>query len=649
MQTTTNRNAIYPILSEARIFLTRTFLTPLFLLALITPTFAAPNITITAPTQAVINQQIEISFTGPVAKGDMFRFADSNGTLMGGHYIYVGNMKNNKGTLSVPVEPGDYLVAYVSNREIVASSPLHVVPVTATVNAPAKVSAHEKFEVTFSGPMNNGDQLRIADAQGKTMSGSYQYVGNAKNNRTHLVAPVEPGDYQVVYLTAKINIGSTPITVVGVTANLSMAQAVSAGARFPVEWQGPNHNGDVIQVLNTNGSKTGSYAYVGNNPIVVTLRAPEELGNYRVAYFSGSKIIGEAGFKVTAVSAKLDAPNEAEGNTQINVNWEGPGNRGDTIVMINPKTSARFSYQYIDKEKRNVAVLQAPDAPGNYELHYISHGKKQLASRAITITPAKLKPGTLQVVSNQKPKLGPNDALEVVLDASGSMLQRQKGERRIDIAKRTLTNLLTETVPERTPFALRVFGHKEADKCRTDLEIALSPLKRSVAVSKVANVDAMNLAKTPIADSLAQVDADLASVTGERIVILVTDGEETCDGDPADVIAGLRTKGRDIRVNIVGYAIDDEALRATFAQWADLGGGDYFNVSDEAGLAAALTSALNPSFTVVNQSGVAVAHGIAGGKPIKLAAGKYLVKTGNQQHPVEILPDRLSTASLKGD
>lgn len=83
-----------------------------------------------------------------------------------------------------------------------------------------------------------------------------------------------------------------------------------------------------------------------------------------------------------------------------------------------------------------------------------------------------------------------------------------------------------------------------------------------------------------------------------------------------------------------------------FAQWANLGGGDYFNVSDEAGLAAALTSALNPSFTVVDQSSAAVAHGIAGGKSIKLAAGRYSIKTGNQQHPVENLPEQLSTVSL---
>ena len=46
------------------------------------------------------------------------------------------------------------------------------------------------------------------------------------------------------------------------------------------------------------------------------------------------------------------------------------------------------------------------------------------------------------------------------------------GRRRIDIAKETLATLLQQTIPDGTPFALRVFGNHEADSCRTDLVVA---------------------------------------------------------------------------------------------------------------------------------------------------------------------------------
>ena len=77
-----------------------------------------------------------------------------------------------------------------------------------------------------------------------------------------------------------------------------------------------------------------------------------------------------------------------------------------------------------------------------------------------------------------------------------------------------------------TPFALRVFGHMEADSCRTDLEIPLNPLDKTQAVSKVNSIQAKNLAKTPIGKSLGMISDDLAGVEGKTIIILVTDGEE---------------------------------------------------------------------------------------------------------------------------
>ena len=43
-------------------------------------------------------------------------------------------------------------------------------------------------------------------------------------------------------------------------------------------------------------------------------------------------------------------------------------------------------------------------------------------------------------------------------------------------------------------------------------------------------------------------------------------------GIPADTIASLRQRITDLRVNIVGYAIEDTSLQETFARWARLGG-----------------------------------------------------------------------------
>jgi Mg-chelatase subunit ChlD len=233
-------------------------------------------------------------------------------------------------------------------------------------------------------------------------------------------------------------------------------------------------------------------------------------------------------------------------------------------------------------------------------------------------------PGLLSVVSKEKGKT--EGAVELILDASGSMLKRLHGKRRINIAKEVLTQAVTEIIPVGTPLALRVFGHKKANACQTDLEIKLKPLNPAAAKKTISRINAKNLAKTPIADSLAKVEADLRNVKGKKIVILVTDGEETCEGNPEQVLKNLTDKGFDIRLNIVGFSIDNAELKRQFERWAEQGGGRYFDASDKASLHQSVSDALKTPFTVYDQGGAAVAEGVIGGEPVSLEAGFYQLK-----------------------
>ncbi len=234
-----------------------------------------------------------------------------------------------------------------------------------------------------------------------------------------------------------------------------------------------------------------------------------------------------------------------------------------------------------------------------------------------------LGPGTLQITQKQQVSSG---AVELILDASGSMLKRLDGKRRINIAKEVLKKAVTEIIPKDTPLAMRVFGDKQANACRTDLAIKLSPLNPDKAAQVIDGITAKNLAKTPIADSLAMVASDLKGQKGKKIVILVTDGEETCDGDPQAAIAKLVDEGFDVRLNIVGFAIDDEELKASFQQWSQLGGGDYFDSNDSTTLKASITQALKTPYSVFNSAGEFVSEGVVNGEPLQLPAGYYTIK-----------------------
>lgn len=239
-------------------------------------------------------------------------------------------------------------------------------------------------------------------------------------------------------------------------------------------------------------------------------------------------------------------------------------------------------------------------------------------------------PGTLTVSRGDKSAAG-GGTVELILDASGSMLQRLEGTRRIAIAKAVLTEAVTKHIPAGTPMALRVFGHREPDACRSDLEIPLSPLNPAAAARVIAGIQAMNLARTPIADSLAAVAGDLKKPQGRVAIVLVTDGEETCEGDPAKVIESLQAQGMDVNLNIVGFAIDNPALEAQFAGWAEQGNGRYFSASNQVGLSESIREALQTPYSVFDGSGSLVAEGLVDGDPLELPQGTYRVVVHDAQ------------------
>ena len=247
-------------------------------------------------------------------------------------------------------------------------------------------------------------------------------------------------------------------------------------------------------------------------------------------------------------------------------------------------------------------------------------------------------PGRVRVVSRlverddaAEPTVLGNTAVEVILDASGSMQQRLGGERRIDIAKQTLVDMVSDVLPPGTPLALRVFGHIEGNySCRTDLVQPLAPLSPDTATSVIAPIQPQQLAATPIAASLQQVGNDLSTAPGRKIVILLTDGEETCDGDPAAAIRSLRTTDVDVRLNIVGFALNDATLKNTFAAWAEAGGGRYFDASDASSLGTAISQALRVPFRLLSAEGAEVGGGLVNGEWLDVAAGQYTIEVQSE-------------------
>ena len=265
--------------------------------------------------------------------------------------------------------------------------------------------------------------------------------------------------------------------------------------------------------------------------------------------------------------------------------------------------------------------------------------------------------GSLQIVAPTSipgqpttAQVADNASVAIIFDTSGSMLQGLEGSTRADIAKQSLTQLVTQTIPPGTTVSLRTFGDTP-DSCDTRLVVPAGPLDPAAMSSTIQDVPIVDLVRTPIGASLQQVAADLGTNAGPKIVVLVTDGEETCGGDPAAAIRALVASGIDVHVNIVGFALDDEQLKATFASWAQLGNGRYIDAGNAAELDAAVSAAVQPTFRVVDAQGMIVASGQVGGEPVAVPAGTYTVVVASNPEQrftnVTISPEQTTTLELQ--
>jgi Ca-activated chloride channel family protein len=148
-----------------------------------------------------------------------------------------------------------------------------------------------------------------------------------------------------------------------------------------------------------------------------------------------------------------------------------------------------------------------------------------------------------------------------VLDGSGSMEALWNGtESKMDVAKAILTKLVDSLrVNQTLELALRVYGHRytrQANNCNDSfLEIPFAPKNHNAIINKIKSIKPKGV--TPITYSLLQAANDFPTAAGYRnILILITDGVESCGADPCDVSIELQKKGVFLRPYIIGLGLE---------------------------------------------------------------------------------------------
>jgi len=170
----------------------------------------------------------------------------------------------------------------------------------------------------------------------------------------------------------------------------------------------------------------------------------------------------------------------------------------------------------------------------------------------------------------------------MILDSSGSMRgSAGGGERKIDVAEQALERFATGT-PDRFNLGLVVYGHvgssAEADKERSceGVEVAaeLGEVDYRTLPDLLDRYDPRGY--TPVARSIEEAGrAFVGRENDVNRVVLVTDGLETCDGDPVAAARRLKESGVKVTVDVVGFDISKSADAEGLREIAEASGGEY--------------------------------------------------------------------------
>lgn len=176
----------------------------------------------------------------------------------------------------------------------------------------------------------------------------------------------------------------------------------------------------------------------------------------------------------------------------------------------------------------------------------------------------------------------------IVLDLSGSMNNKIDDQPMIDIARESIEEFISN-LPNNANVGLRVYGHigsgkkkdKERSCSRSDLVYDMQPYEQNEFMDALYKYEPTGY--TPIAYTLEQSAEDFADYPAEQytnLIYLVSDGIETCGGNPVKVAKSLSESEIYPIINVIGFGVDEKAQRQ-LEEIAEISRGIYSKAGNE--------------------------------------------------------------------
>jgi len=178
-------------------------------------TVSAAVATLSAKDTAIAGETISVEFTGPKAASGDWITVTATDAPDSKYNDYHYTKQGSPAEIRMPLDAGEYEIRFVqNNKKVLERRPITVTAATATLDAPATVTAGVVAKISFTGPPpGNGDYIAICVMGSEDLKYA-SYVPTRAGSPANLRIPKEPGDYELRYIHGnKKVLARRPITV----------------------------------------------------------------------------------------------------------------------------------------------------------------------------------------------------------------------------------------------------------------------------------------------------------------------------------------------------------------------------------------------------------------------------------------------------
>ncbi|WP_158591716.1 vWA domain-containing protein [Oceanobacillus halophilus] len=193
-----------------------------------------------------------------------------------------------------------------------------------------------------------------------------------------------------------------------------------------------------------------------------------------------------------------------------------------------------------------------------------------------------------------------NEKAIILLDASSSMLLSVDGQVKMDIAKRAVKEF-GESIGADNDISLIVYGHKgseseiDKDLSCNGIEVVYPMNSYNKAAFEQSLTTFESKGYTPLAGAIKKANEMAIDYSGPVTVYIVSDGVETCDGDPVIEAENFSSNMEEQQINVIGFDVDEE-IENELKQISQAGNGSYYSADNAEELDTTIEKEWLPSY-----------------------------------------------------